>query len=236
MFQRIVDLCRNLKARPSQRHGAGGKERRAWDRFPSDAKVTIQASEGGTAQAARVGDVSRGGIKLLVRMVYAVGDMIRINLPDDLPDAAHSILACVVQVRIETPGTWALGCIFCEELTEQELSTFGASRVKAPAEDLRGYVRFPCSVKATYERAGQPAHSTTEVDVENVSATGIGLLVEKPLELGSLLNLHLRNPARKEIRTILACVVHVTSRPEGKCLLGCNFIRELNDNDLKALF
>ena len=35
--------------------------------------------------------------------------------------------------------------------------------------------------------------------------------------------------------TILACVVHVTVRSEREHILGCNFIRELSEEDLAAL-
>lgn len=241
MFQRIVDLCRNL-TRKTIRHEAGDivqpDDRRAYDRYSSSAQVTVQAAGegGGTPQAARVGDVSRGGIRLIVSSVYAVGDMIRIDLPGCGPEVTDSILACVIQVRMDSDDTWAVGCVFCEELNDDELATFGASRVKAPAEDKRSFVRFPCNVKATYERTEDPADTTASAEVDNVSATGIGLLLDRPLELGSLLNVHLRHAERDDTRTILACVVHVTTRPGGKCLLGCNFIRELADDDMKALF
>jgi hypothetical protein len=241
MFQRIVDLCRSLTHRPNQPTPPGEivqDDRRAWDRYPSSAEVSVQAAEegGGTRQTAAVRDVSRGGIKLIVRNVYAAGDMVRVDLPGGTPGATDSILACVIQVRAESNDSWAIGCVFCEELNDDELGAFGASRVKAPSGDKRNFVRFPCSVKATYERVDDPENSNVEAEVDNVSATGIGLLLDRPLELGSLLNLHLRNPSRTETRTILACVVHVSTRPGGKCLLGCNFIRELDTNDLKALF
>jgi hypothetical protein len=38
----------------------------------------------------------------------------------------------------------------------------------------------------------------------------------------------------KPIVTILACVVHTQASPEGQ-ILGCSFIRELSDKDIKAL-
>jgi hypothetical protein len=240
MFQRIVDLCRTLTAKSAPR-GASDvirhDDRRAWARYPSSAEVTVQGAgeETGASQIAQVRDVSRGGIKLIVRNVYTVGDMVRIDLPG-APEVRDSILACVIQVRMESDDTWAVGCVFCEELTDDELGSFGASRVKAPAEDSRSFVRFPCNVKATYERVDDSGNETADAEVENVSATGIGLLLDRKLELGSLLNLHLRNPARTETRTILACIVHVTQRPDGKCLHGCNFIRELAESDMKALF
>jgi hypothetical protein len=239
MFQRIVDLCRTLSARRVAASGIVRRDdRRAWDRYPSTAKVKVQAAEEGTAtpQLAHVGDVSRGGIKLIVTNVYTVGEMIRIDLPSSTPDATNSILACVIQVRPESTQTWAVGCVFCEELTIGELSTFGATKEKAPAEDSRTFVRFPCNVKATYERANDPASQSSDAEVDNVSATGIGLLLDRPLELGSLLHLHLRNATRSDTRTILACIVHVTKRPGGKHLLGCNFIRELGEDEIKALF
>jgi len=241
MFQRIVDLCRTLTRRPSRPDGdiiLRPDDRRAHDRYPSNAVVTVQAAGegGGTPQSARVGNISRGGIKLVVKNVYAVGDMVRIDLPGTEPGTTDSILACVIQVRMDSDDTWSVGSVFCEELNDDELAAFGASRMKAPAEDKRAFVRFPCNVKATYERTDDPEEKQVSAEVDNVSATGIGLLLNHPLELGSLLNLHLCHAERDQTRTILACVVHVTTRPGGKCLLGCNFIRELADEDLKALF
>jgi hypothetical protein len=70
--------------------------------------------------------------------------------------------------------------------------------------------------------------------VVNISASGLALLVDEPLEAGALLSIHLPQRARG-VLTILACVVHTTDRGDGQQIAGCNFIRELSESDLLSL-
>src|SRR5438034_303675 len=52
---------------------------------------------------------------------------------------------------------------------------------------------------------------------------------------GRALELEIESPTGHAARTILAAVVHVTTRPGNEWALGCNFIRELEPADLHAL-
>jgi hypothetical protein len=70
--------------------------------------------------------------------------------------------------------------------------------------------------------------------VVNISASGLALLVDEPLEVGSLLSVDLPQRTRG-VLTILACVVHTTDRSDGQQIAGCNFIRELSERDLLSL-
>jgi hypothetical protein len=71
-------------------------------------------------------------------------------------------------------------------------------------------------------------------EVLDISPNGMGLLVNRPVEVGTLLNIDLEGGTGRGITTILACVVHVTPR-DGQYSLGCNFIRELSEEELKVL-
>jgi hypothetical protein len=44
-----------------------------------------------------------------------------------------------------------------------------------------------------------------------------------------------RSPQGATPLTILACVVHVTTQQDGQRITGCNFIRELTEQDLRLL-
>ena len=68
----------------------------------------------------------------------------------------------------------------------------------------------------------------------NISLGGIGLEVEQSIDNGALLNLELKSTAG-QVKTILACVVHVLSHGVKGRVLGCNFIHELSEADLHAL-
>ena len=70
--------------------------------------------------------------------------------------------------------------------------------------------------------------------VRDISASGMALIVDNEIPTGTLLNAELHGASGRTF-TILACVVHVTTAPEGGHVLGCNFIRVLNETDLQTL-
>jgi hypothetical protein len=146
----------------------------------------------------------------------------------------HTVLACVVRVQAEKNNKWSLGCVFSCELTNEELGTFGAHKTPADASDPRTWVRFPIKVKANCRKVGG-ANVSCPAEVLNISASGIGLLVNPSLQAGSLLNIDLLDRNDRIIRTILACVVHTTARTGGDYAVGCNFIRELGEDELQSL-
>jgi hypothetical protein len=234
MFQRLLGMWRRLVGGEADTD----EDRRVWVRYPSSVETVVQAVKGGDSRlAARVGNVSRGGIRLVINHLFKPGDLISIDLPGGPAELCSTVLACVVHAQ-PVPGTsgeWGLGCSFLEELSDTELAALGARKQKPAPEDNRTWVRFRCDVTATCQLIEDPDRKSWPARVVNISANGIGLLVDQPVPTGSLLSLNLENTAHHSARTILACVVHSTSRPEHEWALGCNFIRELSESDLKAL-
>ena len=236
MLEHFRDLWRRMVGGNKDRAGAE-EDRRVWVRHTSNAETVIKLASNGvdTRRQARVGNVSRGGINLIVSEQFQPGDMIGIDLPGGTPQSASVVLACVVHVRQRGEGEWALGCTFAEELNDADLAAFGARRQKPDSvEDHRSWVRFVCNVKASCQCINDGEKQAWPAAVVNISANGIGLLVDRAIETGTLLNLDLESP-KHSARTILACVVHVTTRPGSEHVLGCNFIRELSEADLAAL-
>ncbi len=243
MFQRILELCRRLvRGGAEAPHGQTAiapaeEERRVWVRHPSSAHAVVQPVGNGTDTrlSARVGNVSRGGINLLLDRLLQPGDLLNIELPGSTPEKASTVLACVVYVREQGANVWSVGCTFSESLSDMDLEAFGARRQKpAGSDDNRNWVRFACNVEASCQCVDHAESERWDARVVNLSANGIGLLLDRPVENGTLLSLDLRSPTTHSSHTILACVVHVTSRP-GEWNVGCNFIRELSESDLKAL-
>jgi len=236
MFQRTVSMLRRMMA------GSGGEalaeERRVGVRYPCAVQTTLQPVNGAepVRLSGRVRNISRGGISLVVPHAFESGDLIGVDLPSPDSDATYTVLACVIHATAQPGGEWVVGCTFAQELSEAELRAFGGKRRKSPApEDQRTWVRYPCRVKATCQLVSAAPAEPWPVEVLDISPRGIGLRVERPVETGALLSLDLQDTAGRVTTSMLACVVHAAEPQDGRRALGCNFIRELTDEELRAL-
>lgn len=236
MIQRLLSFCRRVfggGAAPSS--APAEDERRVWVRHPSNAETVVKPVHDGisTRLSARIRNVSRGGASLTVNRHFEEGDMISIELPGGSPERTSSVLACIVHVTPAGADHWSLGCTFSEELSDEDLGTFGARRERPTTPENRAWKRFNCQVKVSAEPVSGPNRAPWPAEVVNISAGGIGLQVGRNVEMGALLSLELEG-AGGQTRDVLACVVHVIATG-GEWLLGCNFIHELSEDDLKAL-
>jgi c-di-GMP-binding flagellar brake protein YcgR len=238
MFERTFSFWRRLVGRPTKPEDSPQgleDERRVWVRYPTHLETTYQSGDTESPRlSARVRDVSRGGIRLVIEREFQTGELLSIELPR-ANDGTHTVLACIVRVDGLKGDEWALGCVFSRELGEEELQGFGARRERHAPADQRVWMRFACNVRATYQQVSTFGAPTAEARVLNISATGVGLLTLEPVEAGTLLSVDLTPDSGAETRTMLACVVHVNAQANGQFALGCNFIRELSEEDLQAL-
>jgi hypothetical protein len=161
--------------------------------------------------------------------------MVILELPAERGDF-RTVLACVVRAIQQSDASWSLGCVFSRELSNEDLNCFGAQKLP-PSEndDKRTWVRFSCEVHAAYRKVGDPINQAFPAQVLNISANGIGLAVTQSLAAGGLLNVDLLDKNGKVSRTMLACIVHTTVRAGGDFAIGCNFIRELSEDELQSL-
>ena len=94
--------------------------------------------------------------------------------------------------------------------------------------------RYPANVEVPCRPAGAADEATLQARVRNISLGGINLVVNRHFKPGDLLNVELPGGEGRPPNQVLACVVHVTPRSAGEWALGCNFSRELSDEDLRA--
>jgi hypothetical protein len=241
MFKETVSKLRRLMTgEPSAAEGAppAAEERRVRVRYPSNAQTTFQARNGvpQPRDAARVRNISRSGISLVVGRRFEPGNMLSVDLPAPDGRTTNTVLACVIHATPQGEGEWTVGCTFAQELSDGVLQAFGGQRRKPSApDDQRSWVRFPCRVKATCQVVRDIPEAPWAVEVLNISPSGIGLRVDRAIDNGTLLNLDLQHPAGQITTSMLACVVHVTDLGGGLRSLGCNFIRELSEDELQAL-
>ncbi len=240
MFQRTFSLCRRLIGQTAPSDATGTTvthdDRRLWVRYDAALQTQVQVARSGQVEriAAQVHDVSIGGANLVTDLPFAAGQLLSVELPAANGEV-QLVLACVVRCSPLGDGQWSLGCAFSRELANGELDRWGADPAVPSVEDQRSWVRHQCNLKAAYERVGEDDPQTYDVQVLNVSASGVGLMMQNRVEPGALINLRLYSPAGALLRTILACIVHSTERASGEVVAGCNFIRELGDDELAAL-
>src|SRR5437763_1112718 len=92
----------------------GGADRRLSVRHVCDVETSCQAAKEPDSQLlpARIRNISRRGIGLLLDRPFDAGAILRIELPGEAASSSVSVLACVVHTRAEGDNQWALGCGF----------------------------------------------------------------------------------------------------------------------------
>jgi hypothetical protein len=238
MFERARAIWRSLTGRSQPEPNMSAKDdRRVWVRFPSEVTTTYARNlVPGNEETAVIRDISQGGVKLEVDKPHKEGEMLTVGLPGSAGHSPLSVLACVVHCVAAGENRWSLGCNFSQELSDADLSAFGAARTPTVVDgsEQRAYQRYKVTVHAHYtvvpadeDIPPRPAH------VHDISATGMGLLTDEDVPAGTLLNTKLQGSG--EPFTILACVVRVVDQENGQHLVGCSFIRELPEEVLKGL-
>jgi hypothetical protein len=231
MLQRLFSPWRRLTGRREQA-SIHSDERRVWLRHPHRLEATLQSATE-PPFSARVQNISRGGIKLVVDRRIEAGELVCVDLPCTNPPGSSMVLACVLRAKAEPRGGWALSCSFATELSDADLAQFGVRPACAGRVEKRAHARHPCQAQVTFEVVG--ATGQDSASVSNISAMGIGLVVSRPLAVGSLLSLELKRADGQRVLTMLASIVRAQPTPEGNWTLGCNFIGELSEATLRSL-
>jgi len=235
MFERTRSLLHRL-TRASRAHAEiVGDERRTWERYPADREATVRLglNDDDDIVVGRIQDISRGGIRLLLERSVEAGTMVRIELASEGAASQTVVLACVVHMKEGRDGRFSAGCNFSTELSDADLATLGVRRERSGA-DQRAFPRLPVAGKAIYSLVSEPGEMNS-AEIHNISLTGVALIVGVELSAGALLNVVLMDSAGHKVMTIVACVVYLSALRESQWLAGCNFVRELYDEDVSAL-
>jgi hypothetical protein len=215
------------------REPSAGDDRRVWVRFPgeSDAKVRDASPDGAFIQA-RVRDLSRGGIGLVVDRGFDGRNLLLVDLPPGSRHPGATVLAYVLRADALPDGGWALGCVFATEPGDGGVAALTGG---LPAGvDRRVWARLPTRGVCRYYPVGDYA-LTRQADIVNVSPAGVGLVAKERLEPGAVLAIELACPGGEPMSAV-ASVVSVTPLDDGGWLLGCAFDREMEEGELLALW
>lgn len=161
--------------------------------------------------------------------------MVRVNLPGS-PGGPHTtVLACVMHGREIGPGEWSVGCAFSLELSAEEMRLFGGEKSPAGSDDQRAWVRYPAKGLVLFRLVAAADGPARTAEMADLSPGGVGLILTEKLEPGAALTVHLRRTNNRPDWPMLACVVYLTDRPDGKWAAGCHFLRELSEAELNEL-
>lgn len=116
-------------------------ERRATVRYAVNADTScapLAARSEGPGWAARVRDISRNGLGLVLDRRFEPGTVITVDLAFG-EDSSRMLLACVVHSVASPEGSWIVGCKLVSPLTGDELARLGgaAASPKSPATPSR---------------------------------------------------------------------------------------------------
>jgi len=216
-------------------HSSAEDERRLWGRLPCDISTICKPTQNRATDGVpgRVKNVSMTGACLHMPVAFALGELFSLHLPGPRGESSD-VLACVVRCDALDARTWVVGCSFASPLDSRELRRFDETAAEPSPSDRRGWERYPCQARATYQLVRAPeAGENLPAVIVNISGGGMALQPEQPLDVGELLSIDLRH-GDEHVLTALASVVR-TYRDESRLVVGCNFIRELGEENLARL-
>src|SRR5262249_29784442 len=157
-----------------------------------DVATTCRPAEAGNAASipTRVRNISRGGVRLLVQHPLDSGTLLSIDFPaiEDCP--AYTMLATVLHVTQLGDSEWAAGCAFACELSPDDVHTFVTQR-RPGQPDLRAHPRLPYVTTTEYRVVSETELGPEQARILDISPIGIGLVLPRALEVGTLLSLKL---------------------------------------------
>src|SRR5262249_32954563 len=115
--------------------------------------------------------------------------------------------------------------------------SFGGSSPPTTAGERRAWVR----VRTELEALCQPGSGRLDsawwlAKICDISVGGLGLVLRRRFEPGTILTVDLDSPARKMARTFQAQVRHATTGTDGTWVVGCALANRLSDEELEALW
>jgi hypothetical protein len=98
--------------------------------------------------------------------------------------------------------------------------------------DRREAPRRPCRLPTL---VGGDANAGDAATVKDVSAKGVGLVLDRPLKLGAVVVIQLQSASLRLSRPMPVRVLHARQQEDGRWLHGCVFLRQLREEDLEEL-
>lgn len=99
-------------------------------------------------------------------------------------------------------------------------------------DERRASPRYPLPRPVQWAPLSQVTSGKQLCLAHDISTLGIGLLLDRPLDLSTFLDIDLLDSDARAMRSLVARAVHIEQRPDDYWLIGCAFITELSRADL----
>ncbi len=104
-----------------------------------------------------------------------------------------------------------------------------------PRRDRRAAVRFSTNLETCCQPTCRIKERSWSGRIQDISATGVCLLLRRRFEPGTILTAELQGAAQSITKTMLVRVLRVQEQARRRWSIGCAFDRELSELELKAL-
>ena len=107
---------------------------------------------------------------------------------------------------------------------------------KRSVDEGRAWVRYACNADISFQPLGaRPDGDWRPAALSNVSAKGIGLVMDARAQRGTILTVMIEGAAQRFSRPLLVRVTRATERADGRWQVGCTFAIPLGEEELGAL-
>jgi hypothetical protein len=104
---------------------------------------------------------------------------------------------------------------------------------RSPNEERRASVRHRSGLRVSCRLVDDLAAEAWQARVRDLSTLGIGLLLPHKRELAELLEIELVKANGALVRTVLARIIHVEEDGPRSWFVGCAFVSELTDEEMR---
>jgi hypothetical protein len=112
------------------------------------------------------------------------------------------------------------------------LKTEFSGHAKPPQADRRYFARFPCPHLSPVRLILLPGFPPVWGFTWDASTAALGLLLPRPLQAGTVLEMELGQGQVEHLDRLTARVIHATPLPKGGWRLGCQLSRDLREEEL----
>ena len=104
-----------------------------------------------------------------------------------------------------------------------------------PRGNVRATVRYRCAPATLGRVVVSDDHEFQHAWVLDLSTTGVGLSLARPIEAGTEATVQIRSADGHTLYDLVGRVIHCTQQPQREWSVGCEFLKPLSPEDLDQL-